>query len=107
MKTPDVTSYAGGVVAVVVLSATLSGCSLSRQIPVQIVAHRRCERRRVGCDRTVISLLGWLALVINPGTTIVTFLMVFLIQQSQNKDSSRCTSSSMNSWLPTGRRTII
>ena len=26
-------------------------------------------------------------LVINTGTTIVTFLMVFLIQQSQNKDS--------------------
>ncbi len=27
-------------------------------------------------------------LVINTGTTIVTFLMVFLIQQTQNKDSS-------------------
>ena len=26
-------------------------------------------------------------LVINTGTTIVTFLMVFLIQRSQNKDS--------------------
>src|SRR5687768_11770097 len=26
-------------------------------------------------------------LVINTGTTIVTFLMVFIIQQSQNKDS--------------------
>jgi low affinity Fe/Cu permease len=26
-------------------------------------------------------------LIINTGTTIVTFLMVFLIQQSQNKDS--------------------
>lgn len=26
-------------------------------------------------------------LVVNTGTTIVTFLMVFLIQQSQNKDS--------------------
>lgn len=26
-------------------------------------------------------------LVINTGTTIITFLMVFLIQQSQNKDS--------------------
>jgi len=30
---------------------------------------------------------GW-QLVINTGTTIVTFLMVFLIQQSQNKDST-------------------
>lgn len=29
---------------------------------------------------------GW-QLVINTGTTIITFLMVFLIQQSQNKDS--------------------
>jgi len=26
-------------------------------------------------------------LIVNTGTTIVTFLMVFLIQQSQNKDS--------------------
>jgi low affinity Fe/Cu permease len=29
---------------------------------------------------------GW-QLVINTGTTIITFLMVFLIQRSQNKDS--------------------
>lgn len=29
---------------------------------------------------------GW-QMVINTGTTIITFLMVFLIQQSQNKDS--------------------
>lgn len=47
----------------------------------------------------VLSVVVWLAcgpifkfsedwqLVINTGTTIVTFLMVFLIQQSQNKDS--------------------
>ena len=44
-------------------------------------------------------IIGWIAtgpffgfadtwqLVINTGTTIVTFLMVFLIQRSQNKDS--------------------
>ena len=44
-------------------------------------------------------VLGWAAsgpffdfsetwqLVINTGTTIITFLMVFLIQKSQNKDS--------------------
>ena len=35
-------------------------------------------------------LFGWSdtwQLVINTGTTIVTFLMVFLIQRSQNKDS--------------------
>ncbi len=47
----------------------------------------------------VLSVLVWAAsgplfgfsetwqLVINTGTTIITFLMVFLIQQSQNKDS--------------------
>ncbi|MEI6001525.1 low affinity iron permease family protein [Paraburkholderia bengalensis] len=47
----------------------------------------------------VITIAAWLVsgpifhysdawqLVINTGTTIVTFLMVFLIQQSQNKDS--------------------
>ncbi|ACC73908.1 low affinity iron permease family protein [Paraburkholderia phymatum] len=47
----------------------------------------------------VIAIVAWLVsgplfhysdawqLVINTGTTIVTFLMVFLIQQSQNKDS--------------------
>ena len=47
----------------------------------------------------VIIVLGWAVsgpllnyseswqLVINTGTTIVTFLMVFLIQQAQNKDS--------------------
>jgi low affinity Fe/Cu permease len=29
-------------------------------------------------------------LVINTGTTIVTFLMVFLVQRSQNKDSLAC-----------------
>src|SRR4051794_12994676 len=47
----------------------------------------------------VLTILGWVAtgkffgysdtwqLVINTGTTIVTFLMVFLIQRSQNKDA--------------------
>jgi low affinity Fe/Cu permease len=47
----------------------------------------------------VLTILVWLAtgplfgysdtwqLVINTGTTVVTFLMVFLIQRSQNKDS--------------------
>ncbi len=47
----------------------------------------------------VVVIVGWLVtgpifgfsdawqLIINTGTTVVTFLMVFLIQQSQNKDS--------------------
>ena len=30
-------------------------------------------------------------LFINTGTTIVTFLMVFLIQNTQNRDSNCCT----------------
>lgn len=38
-------------------------------------------------------------LVINTGTTIVTFLMVFMIQQSQNKDSI----ASMSRLLHAGR----
>jgi len=37
------------------------------------------------CALAVVLL--WAALVINTGTTIVTFLMVFLIQRTQNKDS--------------------
>ena len=37
--------------------------------------------------RAAFRLLGTWQLVINTGTTIVTFLMVFLIQRSQNKES--------------------
>lgn len=37
-------------------------------------------------------------LVINTGTTIVTFLMVFLIQKSQNKDSKAIHLNSMSCW---------
>ena len=36
-------------------------------------------------------------LVINTGTTIATFLMVFLVQNTQNRALARFTSSSMNS----------
>ena len=39
----------------------------------------------MGNHRTDLSVLQ---LVINTGTTIVTFLMVFLIQNSQNRDSA-------------------
>ena len=53
----------------------------------------------VAFSAAFVTVLAWAAtgplfhfsenwqLVINTGTTIVTFLMVFLIQQSQNKDS--------------------
>lgn len=48
----------------------------------------------------ILLIIGWLVcgpifgfsdtwqLVINTGTTIITFIMVFIIQQSQNKDTS-------------------
>ena len=32
-------------------------------------------------------------LIINTGTTIVTFLMVFIIQNTQNRDGARCKPS--------------
>lgn len=35
-------------------------------------------------------------LVINTGTTIITFLMVFLIQNTQTRDTMACSSSWMN-----------
>jgi len=35
-------------------------------------------------------------LVINTGTTIITFLMVFVLQNSQNRVERRCRPSSMN-----------
>ena len=42
------------------------------------------ERRPLGCNRPVWDT--W-QLVINTGTTIVTFLMVFVIQSTQNRDT--------------------
>jgi len=44
--------------------------------------------RRLGCDRTGLPLFGYVAAIINTDTTIVTFLMVFVIQNSQNRDSA-------------------
>jgi hypothetical protein len=46
----------------------------------------RGDHRSVGADRAAVSFLRW-QLIINTGTTIVTFLMVFLIQNTQNRDS--------------------
>jgi len=42
-------------------------------------------------------------LVINTGTTIVTFLMVFLIQKSQNKDT-KATQLKLNELLATSKK---
>ena len=43
-------------------------------------------------------------LVINTGTTIVTFLMVFLIQNSQNRDAAAMQASSTSSCARSTRR---
>jgi low affinity Fe/Cu permease len=42
---------------------------------------------RLGAHRPLFGFSDTWQLVINTGTTVVTFLMVFLIQRSQNKDS--------------------
>jgi len=41
----------------------------------------------MGFNRTGLPLFRYLQLIINTGTTIVTFLMVFLIQNTQNRDA--------------------
>ena len=46
-------------------------------------------------------------LVINTGTTIITFLMVFLIQNTQNRDSEAIQTSSTSSSARARRRTPI
>ena len=45
------------------------------------------DRRGLGRHRPDIQVQRTWQLVINTGTTIVTFLMVFLIQNTQNRDS--------------------
>jgi low affinity Fe/Cu permease len=59
----------------------------------------RAAGRPVTCGLALLVVLAWIAsgpffgfsdtwqLVINTGTTIVTFLMVFLIQSTQNRDA--------------------
>jgi hypothetical protein len=41
----------------------------------------------LGTNRADVALFGYWQLIINTGTTIVTFLMVFLIQNTQNRDA--------------------
>ena len=45
------------------------------------------DHRCLGRSRTLFPLLRHVALVVNTATTIVTFLMVFLIQNTQNRDA--------------------
>ena len=57
--------------------------------PCRCFHHRRDDRSCVGRDRPVLRLLldTW-QLIINTGTTVITFLMVFLIQNTQNRDTA-------------------
>ena len=45
------------------------------------------SHRRLGSQRPVFGWSDTWQLIINTGTTIVTFLMVFLIQNTQNRDT--------------------
>ena len=65
------------------------GCRASGGVHPRV--HRDCG---MGSDRAAFDFSDTWQLVINTGTTIVTFLMVFLIQNSQNRDPRRSTSSS-------------
>ena len=49
---------------------------------------RSRDHRCMGDHRPVFGFSDTWQLVINTGTTIVTFLMVFLIQNSQNRDAA-------------------
>lgn len=73
--------------------------SLSHQINQLAKWSSRAAGRPLGFVLALLVILAWVAtgpifdysdtwqLVINTGTTIVTFLMVFLIQNSQNRDT--------------------
>ncbi len=50
--------------------------------------HRVRPHRCLGGDWPIFQFSDTWQLVINTGTTIVTFLMVFLIQNTQNRDGA-------------------
>jgi low affinity Fe/Cu permease len=52
---------------------------------VGVHCRARCCHR-LGRDRADVSFFDTWQLIINTGTTIVTFLMAFLIQNTQNRD---------------------
>ncbi|HEX6531688.1 MAG TPA: low affinity iron permease family protein [Nitrospira sp.] len=52
------------------------------------IRSRVARHYRMGSDWTGVRFSDTWQLVINTGTTIITFLMVFLIQNTQNRDSS-------------------
>src|SRR5947209_12843164 len=79
---------------------TSNGSAISRAFASGANIVARAAGRPSAFALAVFTILVWLAagpfygysdtwqLVINTGTTIVTFLMVFLIQNSQNRDSA-------------------
>ncbi|NVE26373.1 hypothetical protein B7760_05707 (plasmid) [Burkholderia glumae] len=79
--------------------AYASGHPISKAFDVFAAAVTRWAGSPVAFSAAVVTIAAWVVsgpifhysdawqLVINTGTTIITFLMVFLIQQSQNKDS--------------------
>lgn len=86
------------------LVASYRGGELQEQLPSLFQRFAAKTAREMGHSRTFIAavafVLAWLVsgplfgfstgwqLVINTGTTIITFLMVFLIQNTQNRDSA-------------------
>jgi low affinity Fe/Cu permease len=48
---------------------------------------RACAARRLGLSGPLFGWSDTWQLIINTGTTIITFLMVFLIQNTQNRDT--------------------
>ena len=42
----------------------------------------------MGSQRSAVYLLDTWQLIINTGTTVITFLMVFVIQNTQNRDGA-------------------
>ena len=51
------------------------------------ILRRRSYHCRLACHRANVSFLRHVALIINTATTVVTFLMVFMIQNTQNRDA--------------------
>jgi low affinity Fe/Cu permease len=72
-------------------SNILENCNVRRASvrPSAYVSSLRCNHRGLGPNGPNLPLFSdtW-QLIINTGTTIVTFLMVFVIQNTQNRDGA-------------------
>jgi low affinity Fe/Cu permease len=61
---------------------------VARRRPRQHLHRGNCTHHTLGRQRPVFWYSDTWQLVINSGTTIITFLMVFLFQNSQNRDTA-------------------